>query len=64
MHDPHPDEVQLVREREGRRLSRARYRRERGSIEYYGLAALFVLNSLLRRSVNWMAKRAYLKQGG
>jgi glycosyltransferase involved in cell wall biosynthesis len=64
MHDPHPDGVQLAREREGRRLSRDRYRRERGSVEYYGLAALFVLNSFRRRSANWMAKRANPKQGG
>lgn len=58
MHDPHPDEVQLAREREGRRLSRDRYRRERGAIEYYGLAALFVLNSLRLRAAQWMANRA------
>ncbi len=64
MHDPHPDAVQLAREREGRLQSRNRYRQERGSIEYYGLAALFVLNSLRRRSVNWMVKRAHPKQGG
>jgi glycosyltransferase involved in cell wall biosynthesis len=40
MHSPNPDEMQLRDQRVGRRLMQAKYRRERGSVEFYALAAL------------------------
>ncbi len=38
MHSPHPDAAQRRSELEGRRKMQAKYRAERGSLEYYALA--------------------------
>jgi glycosyltransferase involved in cell wall biosynthesis len=40
MHSPQPDELQLQREREGRRLMQTKYRKQMGTIEFYGLKIL------------------------
>ncbi len=38
MHSPNPDELQLQHERAGRRRMQAKYREQRGALEFYALA--------------------------
>ena len=40
MHSPHPTEAQKQSERLGHRQMQAKYRRERGALEFYALALL------------------------
>ena len=40
MHSPHPPEAQKQSERLGHRQMQAKYRRERGALEFYALALL------------------------
>ena len=45
MHSPNPDELQLQRESSGRRRMQAKYREQRGALEFYALA-LFTRTAL------------------